>query len=991
MKKIGIFISIIMLTILHGFVLDAQFQLVANINTSLKNDGSFPESFIKYRGDIFFGAYDFHGPGIWKTDGTESGTELVTHKAVMNEVIIYKDHMLFIGRDQFHYYGLWLSDGTEDGTTLLHNFKIANIYAFKSQLSPVGDKVIFRFYNENAECGLWITDGTTEGTRILKDPELKDASPGNLTIFTDKLIFVADDEDNGRSLWQSDGSPEGTEIVKDLNLSFSPETYGFTECHGKIYFIGKNNTSIALYSTDGTETGTGIIDVIPGKLRPFYYSLKHLPEIAIFNDTLYFALFNPDPHPVHSLWKVSGDSLMKVFEFDPLNEIVGLFSLPDKLVWMVANPWTSGGTLHLYLWKMDAAGIQNYYDIQFTSWETDEFEAVVDDAVIYFNYGSIIWKTDGTQEGTVRITNDCYLSRSSYKKSFYLLDGTLLFSGSLLNSIGSEPWISDGTAGGTKLIKDINQTPSYYGIEDPFVFKDKLYFTVTMEQYGKELWVSDGTSSGTGILKDINPEGNSDPASFVEFNGNLFFTASESMVMDYLGVGYPSGLWKTDGSETGTIKIKDIATRFSSTIFPGVSACPGKVQLGEKFLFTAAIPLIFDSCDVELWESDGTAEGTRLLKNIDPGMEMINNYGKPNLYTPAGDIVFFAATTKETGTELWKTDGTPDGTLMISDLCSGPASSLSYDPAKSNLISFGNSLIFTPFDSIFGYELWISDGAEAGTHLIKDINSGTLNTSVLSPLVISNTMFFGTDDGIHGTELWKTDGTEAGTSLMKDINPSGSGFSKTIGEFNDICLFVADDGFHGYELWRSDGTSDGTNLFLDSKPGPYGGGVMSFVSLENKFFFTTGDESRNTHLWMSDGTTEGTNMMADWPSSKVSGTGKFVVLYNSLYFTALHEEYGQAFFKYDFSNTSINTIHDNRITVYPNPVQNELFIKSEPGSHELFTIRILDLAGKTLHDANLRPENEGDIRINTSQFKPGIYLLIINSGKTFKVSKFVKL
>ena len=154
----------------------------------------------------------------------------------MSEAIIYKDHILFVGLDPTHYNGLWLSDGTDDGTILLHNFNVYVGPSFKPQLTIVGDKVAFRFYNVNAECGLWITDGTKEGTKILKDPELRNALPGNLTLFNDKLLFIADDATPGRALWISDGSPEGTEIIQDLNLSLYPEPYGFIRV-SRIRFI----------------------------------------------------------------------------------------------------------------------------------------------------------------------------------------------------------------------------------------------------------------------------------------------------------------------------------------------------------------------------------------------------------------------------------------------------------------------------------------------------------------------------------------------------------------------------------------------------------------------------------------------------------------------------------------------------------------------------------------------------------------------------------
>jgi ELWxxDGT repeat protein len=806
----------------------------------------------------------------------------------------------------------------------------------------------------------------------------------------DKLLFVADDATPGRALWISDGSAGGTEILQDFSLSIYPEPLGFKEFHEKNYFIGRNDTCFALFSTDGTDSGTGIEAVLPDNYRPYLMSNKHLPEIVIFKDTLYFTLYNPDVHPIFSLWKFSEGSLDKIHEFEKMYDwIIGLFSLPDKLILMVANPLVEG-TLDLYLWKMDSAGIQNYFDIQYTSYSTQEFEAVVDDTVIYFNYGSVLWKTDGTQVGTTRITNECYLPRGGLtKKLIYFFDGTLYFPG-IVDSIGSEPWISDGTVIGSRLIKDINQSIGFHGIEDPIVAGDKLYFNGTIPQYGTELWVSDGTPSGTVLLKDIYPgESPSYPQSFIDFNGNLYFTASESPYMSYLEVRYPSGLWKTDGSETGTVKIKDIATRFSSSIFH-FTDCPDKVQLGDKFLFTAAIPLIFDTCDVELWESDGTADGTRLLKNIDSAVDMVNIYGKPNLYTPADDIVFFAATTRETGTELWKTDGTPDGTIMVSDLCSGPASSLSYDPQKSNFISFNNSLIFTPFDSIYGYELWISDGSEQGTHLIRDINPGTGNTTVVSPLTLNNTMFFGTDDGIHGTELWKTDGSESGTCLVKDIHPSGSGFMRSIGKFNGTYFFLADDSIHGLELWKSDGTPEGTSLFLDAWPGESSGGAGSFISIEDKFYFTASDENLGIHLWTSDGTPEGTEKVENWPSLKINNTGKFLLLNNSIYFTAIHEDYGEALFSYDLSGLSVLDTYESPFHIYPNPVQDELHINTDLQSDKFINIRILDITGKIISNSRLYVKQNSDIQIHTSQLEPGIYILLIDSGDLPTVSKFIK-
>ena len=69
----------------------------------------------------------------------------------------------------------------------------------------------------------------------------------------------------------------------------------------------------------------------------------------------------------------------------------------------------------------------------------------------------------------------------------------------------------------------------------------------------------------------------------------------------------------------------------------------------------------------------------------------------------------------------------------------------------------------------------MSDGTEAGTVRVKDIN-----TSVSScPNVLENLggiLFFSADDGTNGFEPWISDGTESGTYMLIDMNPTGNGY-----------------------------------------------------------------------------------------------------------------------------------------------------------------------------------------------------------------------
>ena len=352
---------------------------------------------------------------------------------------------------------------------------------------------------------------------------------------------------------------------------------------------------------------------------------------------------------------------------------------------------------------------------------------------------------------------------------------------------------------------------------------------------GVQLWKTDGTEAGTVLVKNININGSPNPANrssnpgasiqrfpfeFVVLNGAWYFTADDGVS----GVE----LWKTDGTEAGTIRVKDIKPGVEFG-FPGSSFPFGFTAFNGALYFSA-----YDGVTGrELWKSDGTEAGTVRVKDIDPRMGFSGPLGSlPSRFRVFNNALYFSANDGVSGEELWKTDGTEAGTVRVKDINLTLQGGLPAGSFPSDFTVFNNALYFSAYDGVTGDELWKSDGTEAGTVRVKDIDprvgfSGPLGSLPSRFRVFNNALYFSASDGVNGTELWKTDGTEAGTVLVKDINPGVVVFSQPFPNssiplgltvFNNALYFQA-EGAAGTELWTSDGTEAGTMLVKDICPG----------------------------------------------------------------------------------------------------------------------------------------------------------------------------
>jgi ELWxxDGT repeat protein/VCBS repeat-containing protein len=477
--------------------------------------------------------------------------------------------------------------------------------------------------------------------------------------------------------------------------------------------------------------------------------------------------------------------------------------------------------------------------------------------------GQELYLSDGTAAGTVLLKDILPGAGSSVPFEITVFGDKVLFrANDEIN--GSELWVTDGTAAGTVLLKDILPGAGSSVPIEITVFGDKVLFQANDGINGSELWITDGTTAGTVLLKDIQQgSGSSSPTEFTVFGDKVLFRAFDEI--------NGSELWVTDGTAAGTVLLKDI--------LPGLgSSFPFEFTVfGDKVLFQARDGL----GQTQLWVTDGTAEGTVVtdLTDLNPG----GASSSPQEFTVFGDKMLLRANDGVNGSELWITDGTTAGTILLKDILPGSGSS---SPFEFTVLS--DKVLFRANDGINGQELWITDGTAAGTVLLKDIQPGVGSSSPFEFTVLGDKVLFRAF-GINGTELWITDGTAAGTALLKDIFPGFSSVPTDFTVFGDKVLFQANDGINGRELWITDGTTAGTVLLKDISPGSSfsSSHPMDFTVLGDKVLFQANDAINSFELWVTDGTTAGTVLLKDiQPGSGASRPIDFTVLGDKVLFRA---------------------------------------------------------------------------------------------------------
>lgn len=651
-----------------------------------------------------------------------------------------------------------------------------------------------------------------------------------------------------------------------------------TPMGGLVFFTAVDLAGRELWRSDGTEAGTWRIkDIRPGN----EWSFPH--DFTVVGDTLYF-LADDGVNGIE-LWRSDGTEA------------------GTRMVKAVVPPNT---------YPPDVSQLRRL---------GDKVVFRADDGI----NGPEIWISDGTEAGTRMI------KAVEFNSNLFLTEDDLVVMGDALyfrgndGVAGPELWRTDGTAAGTRMVKDLTS-----GASNPTPLAasgSRLFFMATSPTAGTEMWVSDGTAAGTFMLAETGAGTlglNFTPTVEIdrEISGDLFFfpATTGSNGLD---------LWRSDGTVAGTFRLMQMQTQadrnvptlfrayrngilfaandgvhgteiwFSDGSVAGtrmvkdINSAPGNGLAPILFYGVAADDLLYfsgteRSNGTELWRSDGTEQGTWRVADIVPG----TGSSAPILLTRVGDNIYFSATRGDTGGELWKSDGTPEGTVLVKDIYPGTRSSLLSSP-----VAFRGALHFVASNPNSGTELWRSDGSAEGTMLVKDTRPGSTSGIISGLTLAGDYLYFVSNTSTHGEELWRSDGTEAGTIMVKDIRPatlSASPFGLTA--VGPDLYFAANNTTNGVELWRTDGTEAGTVLVQDIVPS-FGSSISAGFATKavgDRLFFVANDGIHGPELWVTDRSKGGASLVDIRP-----GTGGFGPLYfhayeEKLYFTAQEADFQPA-------------------------------------------------------------------------------------------------
>jgi len=661
---------------------------------------------------------------LWVSDGTMAGTRLATPQGVEDVTWIKRAgaRLYFeaaFQADPSQGSQVWVTDGTTAGTKPVTGSPGFLLGYSADQVEVVGGTFEVLGSQGQGAMGLWkaLPSGTLES---LCPSGCGAIGPDTILLSSGRrVLFASGDGAHGFALWGSDGTVAGT--VRLREICAAPCAQGppdLTSLDGAVFFKlpGADGVHDELWRSDGTAAGTrrfadpALDPQPPVPSSPFLSTgplLASLPGMVFFNAT-----DDSGPQLHDELWVSDGTATGTRQLTDASSALssspASLTAGSGRVFFQTTSP-TSGATS---LWSSTGTAATTQAAPFATAGAGPPVAAF---GGVVFVQGSQLWRWDGTGGGARPLTS---LPPPAAVSSQPVAAGGRVFFAVSGAGAGAAVWTSDGTPQGTAML--FAMPPEAQRILSVAVLGAAFYLIVDNPPGGLDLWTSDGTTAGTVRLAQFASTAFPAPAfdpGFVALGPRVYFA--------------PGSLWQTDGTPGGTSVIDRVGGNELSNV-------TNLRAVGGALYFFASLR------DWGLFRSDGTAQGTVEVQSL-------SGFPAADGLTPFGGGLAFAATdsARVHGQELWFTDGTAAGTRMVKDILPGSGNS-----QPRGLTEVSGRLYFTADDGVHGAELWTSDGTAAGTHMVQDINPGAASSTPAGMTAAGGLLFFSADDGLTGRELW---------------------------------------------------------------------------------------------------------------------------------------------------------------------------------------------------------------------------------------------
>jgi ELWxxDGT repeat protein len=598
----------------------------------------------------------------------------------------------------------------------------------------------------------------------INDTDQVSSSPRGMTNVSGKVFFSAEDGLHGRELWHTTGQINPTQLLKDINPNGNSNPANFCNVNGTVFFTANNGSGVALWKTDGTTAGTVFVkDVFSGSAD------DQIAQLTACNGKLFFSALAATNVPA------------------------GVVVCPKLYV------------------------------------------------------------SDGTAAGTQPLGTNVFSPQN-----LTAVGSTLFFSaGASPTNSNIELFKSNGSSAGTSMVAEINAGPASSEPRNLLNVNGTLFFSANNgAANGRQIWkTTTNPLQPVQRLSSLQVQGfpGANIGEIAHLNGTVFFTAHS---------GFPAtGFQLHRVNQVGTSQLNPVA------IAQNLTACNGRLFFTQTAQNGAIISFVTANSNV-----------VTDLRSF-PVLPGEDNFFPKN-FTVLGTTLFFNAGTSLSGRELWHSDGTANGTKEVQDFLPGSVGS-----NPSDLCVFGNSLLFASTSTSEANEM---RRFVLGNNIIFNFaNIGRAGSFPTEFTGMRQKTYFAADNGVDGRELWVSDGTEAGTQMLKNINPNGASsnpdnFIVVTSGGVSMLFFVADNGTHGRELWKSDGTADGTVRISDIAPNGGNAGIGNMTNVNGRLHFTavsgfsTGDRIFRTNTALTGVQTTGGAM---------SNANSLVAIGSTLFFT----------------------------------------------------------------------------------------------------------